>query len=210
MEILPNFVVFEGGDGSGTTTQLTALEHTLSMNTDMPLPAIHKTFEPTDGPVGRLIRQGMRGEITLKNETIACLFAADRYEHIYGPAGVEEQCKQGKLVVCDRYFFSSLVYQGITCGEDLPLVLNRGFPLPELVLFFDIDPETSQKRISGRSQKEIYETYEFQLKVRERYKSVMQKYSGMTRAEVIDASLSKEEVSAQVWRVIGKMPIFRR
>ena len=215
MKILNNFAVLEGGDGSGTTTQLAILEQTLSEGAAAnpehvsPLPAIHKTFEPTDNPAGRLIRQGLKGEIRLKSETIAFLFAADRNEHIYGPQGIMERCGRGELVVSDRYLFSSLVYQGITCGEELPARLNRDFPLPELVIFFDLDPKIAEKRIQGRSQKEIYETLEFQIKVRESYQSIFKKYGSTTRVEIIDASLSKEEVSREIWRAFSKMPIFK-
>ncbi|MCL2479949.1 MAG: dTMP kinase [Treponema sp.] len=209
MKILRNFAVFEGLDGSGTTTQMEILEKTLSMGPG-PQPLLFKTFEPTDSSIGRLLRQGMSGEIRFDSRTIAFLFAADRSEHLYGSGGIEEKCSQGKLVVCDRYLFSSLVYQGITCGEELPCNLNRDFPLPELVLFFDLDPETAQKRMDSRSHRDIYEYLEFQIKVRERYKAILQKYSSDIRIETIDASLSKEEVSALVWRSLGKMPIFRR
>jgi len=210
MKILKNFVVFEGGDGSGTTTQLTNLEKTLSLGAVPPLPVIYKTFEPTDGPIGRIIRQGMREEIQLKSETIAYLFAADRREHLFGRNGIEERCNQGELVVCDRYLFSSLVYQGITCGKELPRLLNKDFPLPELVLFFDIDPEIAQKRMKNRSKKEIYENLEFQIRVRESYQELFREYENETRVEIIDACKPVEEVGREIWRAFGKMPIFRK
>ena len=207
MKILKDFAVFEGCDGSGTTTQLEILEKKFRASPS--LPVLYRTFEPTDGPVGRLIRQGLANEIPLKCETIAFLFAADRNEHVYGPGGIMEHTGRNELVVCDRYIFSSLVYQGITCGEELPERLNRDFPLPELILYFDLDPETAVKRLDKRSLKEIYETLEFQTRVRERYRTLLSGYPETCKVETIDASRTVEEVSCDVWRALQKMPIFK-
>ena len=114
-------------------------------------------------------------------------------------------------MVSDRYVPSSLVYQGITCGEELPLGLNKDFPCPELLLFFDIDPETAQKRMSGRSNKEIYEYLDFQIQVRRRYKVLLPQFSGQgVRIQTIDASFSPEEVAGQVWEAIQKLPIMKQ
>ena len=209
MIILPNFVVFEGGDGSGTTTQLGKLKERFAANAEFSLPRLFDTFEPSSGPIGRLIRHGLNGEIPMKNETIAFLFAADRNEHLYGPDGIVEHCKRGDLVACDRYLLSSLVYQGITCGEELPALLNRDFPLPELCFFLDIDPLIAQNRIKNRTQKEIYETLDFQIQVRERYKNELAKLDKASLVEIIDASLPPDEVAAQVWSALQKLPIFK-
>jgi dTMP kinase len=212
MKILNNFVVFEGGDGSGTSTQMEKLKKSFATPQGLgvrPL-RLFSTFEPSDGPIGRLIRSGLRGEISLKSETIAFLFAADRNEHVFGPGGIVEHTKQGDLVVCDRYILSSLVYQGITCGEELPLRLNSHFPLPEALLFFDVDPEIAQKRMENRQEKEIYEALEFQIQVRGRYKTLLPYFEAEgCRVEIIDASLPPDEVAHNVWGTLRKMPIFK-
>ena len=213
MEILKNFAVFEGIDGSGTTTQLNMLQHTMLENyfpeNRQTLPPFYKTNEPTNGSIGELIRLSLRKETVFKPETVALLFAADRNEHIYGSGGIIERCKRGELVVSDRYLLSSLVYQGITCGEELPALLNSGFPRPELLIFLDIDPEIAQNRIAGRDQKEIYEYMEFQIQARGRYMTLLPKLSAEgVRVETIDASLPAEEVAREVWGAIKKMPIF--
>ena len=90
MEILKNFAVFEGIDGSGTTTQLEILEKYFRENPNC-LPPFYKTNEPTDGSIGKLIRLSLRKEVLLCPGTIAFLFAADRNEHIYGPGGIKER-----------------------------------------------------------------------------------------------------------------------
>jgi dTMP kinase len=172
------------------------------------LPPLHTTFEPSDGPIGALIRSALKGEFSLKGETIARLFAADRNEHLYARGGVLERSEQGELVVSDRYTLSSLVYQGIDCGEELPRSLNEAFPGPELLIFFDLDPETAQKRLEGRPGRDIYEYLEFQVKVRERYKALLPEYEKAgVRVELVDASQKPEEVEQEVWRALQKMPI---
>jgi len=215
MKILKNFVVFEGCDGSGTTTQIGMLEDSFQRNllrgnaSRLSLPSLYTTFEPTNGSIGTIIRSALRGEIGLAPKTVALLFAADRNEHIYGPEGIAERCGRGELVVSDRYLPSSLVYQGITCGEEFPALLNQDFPAPELLLFFDIDPEIAQKRMAGRKQREIFEYTSFQVEVRERYKTILPDFSAAgVRVETIDAAGTPEEVAAAVWGAIEKMPIF--
>jgi dTMP kinase len=208
-EILRNFVVFEGGDGSGTTTQLGLLRERFdSGKDDALLPPLYNTFEPTNGPVGKLIRSVLRGETTLLPETLARLFAGDRHEHLHTPEGIGRRCGRGELVVCDRYVLSSLVYQGISCGEELPRSLNDSFPFPELTLFFDLDPELAQKRLEDRRIKEIYENLDFQIQVRERYYRALDWYRDRGgRVELIDASRKPGEVAGTVWGFIQKLPI---
>jgi len=211
MEILANFVVFEGLDGSGTTTQIGILEDFFLQNR-LSMPPFYITFEPTNGSIGKLLRSLLKGEETQKAETMAMLFAADRNEHVFGNGGIAERCKRGELVVCDRYLISSLVYQGITCGEELPARLNRGFPAPELLIFLDIEAETAIERIASRGvQKEIYENLAFQKKAGERYKNLLPEFASQgVRVEIIDASLPPDEVALQVWGAVEKMPIFKR
>jgi len=206
MVIIPNFVVFEGGDGSGTSTQLSMLIDRLK-NTEKPV--FFPTFEPTDGQIGKLIRSALKKEVYFKPETLAMLFAADRNEHLYGKDGILAHINRGELAVSDRYVLSSLVYQGIECGDELPEFLNSRFPFPEITIFFDIEPETAIERMKNRDSLELYEYREFQEKVRQKYKSALYKYgkSG-ARVEVIDASKTAEEVADKVWSIISVMPIF--
>ena len=208
MDILHNFAVFEGGDGSGTSTQLFTLKQKF-INNSHNLPVFHPTSEPTEGAVGLLIRSALKKELSLRPDTLALLFAADRNEHIFAPGGILERCKHGELVVCDRYTLSSLVYQGIECGEDLPRSLNSSFPAPELLLFFDIDPQIALDRLNQRPSLDIYEHLGFQKKVRERYHSLLDVYQNAgVRVEIINAVQNVEKVAEDVWRALSKMPIF--
>jgi dTMP kinase len=131
--ILHRFAVLEGLDGSGTTTQLRLAGRRLEREG---VPHF-LTWEPTDGPVGTLIRSILRHEVPAEPCTVAMLYAADRSEHLHGPGGILERASRGELVLSDRYLFSSLAYQSLECPEEQVAGLNAGFPLPELLVFVD-------------------------------------------------------------------------
>jgi dTMP kinase len=172
-------------------------------------PVLYPTFEPTGGPIGQLIRRALQQNPALHADTLAMLFAADRNEHLFAPGGIVTRCRQGELVVCDRYVLSSLAYQGIECGEDLPRRLNQAFPAPELLFFFDIDPRIALERLSSRPSLEIYEHLEFQQKIRERYHFLLGEYATTgVRVEILDAAQSPEKVAEDLWKTLTKMPIF--
>jgi len=208
MMIISNFAVFEGGDGSGTSSQLALLEERFKKAKD---PVFCPAFEPTEGPVGKLIRRALKKEIVVRPDTMALLFAADRTEHLYGPDGIVQRCNRGELVVCDRYVLSSLAYQGIECGDEVPKALNAAFPAPELLLFFDLPPEIAMERLQSRHSLEMFEYLDFQAKVRQKYLSLLDMYrEAGVRVEIINAEKSPDEVSCQVWGALSKMPIMNQ
>lgn len=197
--ILENFIVFEGVDGSGTSTQLELLGERLRVAGA----AASLSAEPTKGPIGRLIREALAGRTPLEAESVARLFAADRGEHLNGAGGIRESLRAGNIAVSDRYVFSSLAYQGLTCGAELPAALNAPFPLPELLLFFDIRPELSLARLAGRGERDIYENESFQTRVDRAYRGVIAAYRdrGM-RIAIVDASQPVGAVHEEVWRAV--------
>jgi len=200
--ILKNFIVLEGIDGAGTSTQIKKICET---NPEKYV----ATAEPTKNETGKFLRRMLGGEFSVDEKTNAYLFAADRCEHIFGKSGVKELCESGKIVVSDRYFFSSMAYQSVSCGEELPKLLNSPFPLPEYLFFFEINPEISLGRVNARNEKkEIYETIEKQKKIADQYNKVISEYeaesskSGMKVIRV-DASKSIEEVTAFIFKELG-------
>ena len=198
---LERFIVFEGGDGAGTTTQLKILGRSLERS-GVP----HWiTSEPTDHPEGLLIRRILAGELSRDPGTLARLYAADRNEHLRGKGGILEHLDRGDTVVCDRYIFSSLAYQGVACGPELPFELNSGFPLPKLLIFFDIQPSLSMERLSSRSSLDIFEELPFQEKVHIAYKEAIGRYydSGMS-VVIVDASRPVEIVASAIRSAIGE------
>lgn len=205
--VLKNFIVFEGIDGAGTSTQIKKL---VERNPEKYI----ATAEPTTGETGKFLRRMLGGEFHVDEKTNAYLFAADRCEHIFGENGVEQMVKQGKTVVSDRYFFSSMAYQSVSCGKELPELLNSPFPLPEYLFFFDINPEISLARVNARNEKkEIYEKIEVQKKIAALYEQVISDYEkkeanpataqGMKIIR-IDASKSIEEITETIWKELSK------
>lgn len=202
--ILKNFIVFEGIDGSGTSTQIKKL-------VERDLNKFVATAEPTKKETGLFLRKMLGGDFSVDSKTAAYLFAADRCEHIYGKDGVIDLLNQGKIVVSDRYFFSSLAYQSVSCGNELPRLLNSQFPLPEILFYFYIDPEISLKRVEDRNEKkEIYEKIDYQKKTAALYEEVINEYSkpelkGEMKIIKIDASKSIEEISQIIWQNVQGM-----
>ena len=199
--ILKNFIVFEGIDGAGTSTQIKKL-------VDRDTSRFVATAEPTSLETGKFLRRMLAGEFPVDEKTNAYLFAADRCEHIFGKGGVKELCDSGKIVVSDRYFFSSMAYQSVSCGEELPRLLNSQFPLPEYLFYFVINPEISLGRVTARGEKkEIYETIEKQKKIAAQYEKVISEYeksaaeSGMKIIR-IDAEKDIESISEEIWNYL--------
>jgi len=193
--LLKDFIVFEGIDGAGTSTQIKRL---VESNPEK----YFATAEPTDRPTGLFLRKMLAGDFSVDEKTNAYLFAADRCEHIYGKNGVIEQIQKGKIVISDRYFFSSLAYQSVACGKELPKLINSPFPLPEYLFFFEIAPKISLARVNQRNEKkEIYEKIELQEKIAKLYDQVISEYEANPQEMKIfrlDASKSIEEVENDI------------
>lgn len=192
-EILKNFWVLEGLDGSGTTTQLHAIEKQL---TEKNIP-FFSTCEPTVYETGVFLRKILSGEIRIPQSSIAHMFSTDRDNHIYNTEyGILSHLNKGETVISDRYLFSSLAYQSIGFEYEKVLTLNSMFPMPEKVIFIDTDPKDCINRINSRGmEKEIYEKLEYQIKVRENYLRCFETLPEGCTLIKIDGSLPKEKVS---------------
>jgi dTMP kinase len=205
--ILQSFVVLEGLDGAGTTTQLRMLSERLTRER-RPHTA---TWEPTDGVVGRMLRAILAGEVTAHPRTIALLYAADRSEHVHDPqTGIEVRTRRGELVVCDRYLFSSLAYQSLECGDEYVLALNSGFPLPETLIFLDTPVEVCQERLAERRSQELYDGFAFQARVREAYLRAIERYAGTgMQVSLVNGDRPAGLIHGDIWKIIEGMPIPR-
>ncbi len=209
--ILSRFIVFEGIDGSGTSTQVRLLAQRIARSA--PSCALSVTAEPTSAETGRFLRQILKGTHKVHPGTAAHLFAADRHEHLYGTDGIITHIERGGTVISDRYLFSSLAYQSIECGEELPYRLNSSFPLPQLLFFFDIDPQTAMSRIARRSSTEIYETLPFLEKTAAAYRRVIAGFEqdgahGM-RIVRIPAAEPIAEIASKIWNTVQELPILK-
>jgi len=190
------FIALEGIDGAGTTSLATAMLKWLAGRGVQS--AI--TREPSDGPIGTLIRQVLRGRIRMPEaagsgsipmETIALLFAADRIDHIQ--AEVVPALRKGVWVLSDRYVDSSKAYQGTVLDPAWVADINRHAMKPDLTLFLRVDVDVALSRISTtRLQKDIFETKEMLVKVAAIYDSL---YSRQTPdVAVLDSNRTLQEV----------------
>lgn len=156
------FIVLEGLDGAGTTTQLRQLHESLTHHS---IPHV-TTAQPSQGPIGQLIRQGLRGTLApLSPRAMMLLFAADRHHHLDGH--ILPQLQQGIHVLCDRYVLSSLAYQQAAgVSREAILEANDGVYEPDLYLYVRVDPDVAKERRKQRNASpEAYETAVFQERV---------------------------------------------
>ncbi len=204
------FIVFEGLDGAGTTTQAHRLVAALQSSGT----AAHFTREPSDGPIGTMIRQALGGRLMLPSgarltpETLALLFAADRMDHL--AAEIDRLCDAGVTVVCDRYLLSSIAYQGQELEPGFVASVNARAKAPDLTLFVRVSPETALVRRSGRHLgDELYEKLETQRRVAAAYDRAAADFSASHRVTVIDGEGSIDEVAAACLAAVRALPSTR-
>lgn len=204
-EIIKKFIVFEGLDGAGTTTQANLLEEKYILSN---IPCMN-SCEPTRGFIGKTIREVLSGDKKVAAGTIAKLFASDRHEHIYNPEeGIISRCNAGDFVISDRYLFSSLAYQSLAYGFDKVMKINGSFPLPEHLFFLDVAPEICQQRLSSRDMLEIYEDRKLQESILNNYKKSLEIYknSGMN-IYILDGTMDKDVLGKLIWSKLNPDPI---
>ena len=200
---LDRLIVFEGIDGAGTTTQARLLAERIRGENH----GVWETSEPTGNEIGLLLRSVLAGDTVVTPETVAYLFAADRFEHMFGTGGILEHHSRNEIVVCDRYKYSSHVYQSIECDPALVMELNKPFPDPACIVFVDLDTEVGAQRLSSRSRREIYETLTFQDAVREKYLQEMDRAARSTTVIRVTGSDSESDVHRNIWEALGRTSI---
>ncbi len=198
-----HLIVFEGVDGAGTTTQAQALKRAFVARG---LPA-HVTAQPSSGPVGALIRQVLTGRMVVHGTkapgwaTMALLFAADRQDH--QEAEIEPNLHDGVNVICDRYLYSSVIYQSLSAARpeavDWIKEINSHVRRPDLVLFLKVAARDAAVRREQRSGRvELYEDAEFQARLVERYADLTALFPDHPIATV-DGTKSVETIAAEAW-----------
>lgn len=163
------FICIEGIDGSGKTTQAYRLVETL---TRLGHNAVYTT-EPSKGVYGEIIRKDiLHGDNRVPPIVEATLFAVDRVDHV--EKEIVPLLESGKIVVCDRYIYSSIAYQG-AAGLDVDWIkeINRHAVKPHLAVYIDATPEVVIRRI--RRRKSVMETLQTQREVREFYLRMAEK-----------------------------------
>ncbi len=197
--IFTNLVVFEGLDGAGTTTQM----QLLAEKCDKDLRACRATFEPTDKPIGRLVRAVLQKQIVTTPLALAMLYAADREDHLYNPIyGMANELEEGKLVICDRYIYSSLAYQGVECPIERVRELNQ-FPAPQYLFFIDTPVEECIRRITARGgNSELFDRHEFLEKVKSNYEKLFSELPPEVQFFRLDGMQSKEAIALEIQKAL--------
>jgi dTMP kinase len=201
------FVVLEGIDGSGTTTQAARLAAALRASGH----AVVSTREPSDGPIGVVLRQALtRRLVGLSDRVLALLFAADRLDHL--ASVVEPALAQGKVVVSDRYVLSSLAYQGMRLPLRWVEALNAAARPADLTLYLDVDAGTAARRRHGRGgTEELFDADEVQRAVARAYGRVARKHARAQRVVWVDGRGAPDEVAREILsRVRAVLPRRRR
>lgn len=188
------FICVEGLDGCGKTTQTKLLVRRLRRKR---YDAIY-TAEPSRGKIGKFIkRHCLHGEKRVSSIIEALLFAADRFEHVEDV--IVPAIRKGKIVVSDRYVYSSLAYQG-AAGLDLEWIekVNEHAIHPDLAFFIDVKPEIVVKRL--KPKKSVMENLQTQQKVREVY----MKFVENGELVKIDGNGSVQEVAESILKAALK------
>lgn len=189
------FIVIEGIDGAGTSTQCKLLVEALKaegINAEA-------TEEPTPGPIGRLIREGLGNTgSSFHHASMSLLFAADRIEHI--ESMVRPAIESQTAVISDRYLASSMAYQGLWEDTQWIQMINSRAIVPSLMIFVDVDTAVAEQRRNDRGgEPEIYETKVIQEKVAQKYKEVLEELSNWTRTVVVNGNSDIEQVRKDIW-----------
>lgn len=207
------FIVLEGIDGAGTTTQTRRLQAWLEQHGQR----VHTTREPSDGPIGTLLRQVLSGRIRQSaaaggggvcQEAIALLFAADRLDHI--SSEVNPALLQGFWVLSDRYVTSSIAYQGTMVGVPWTQDINRFAPEADLTFLLDLPASVAMERLHrGRVGEELYEKQEVLERVAAAYREEAGRHP--ESCVVVDATCTVDEVfallKAELHRRFPEFPI---
>lgn len=198
------FIVLEGIDGSGKSSQVAPLVRRLE---GLGL-LCRADREPTGGPVGSLIRQIFTGRVSADNRVIAALYAADRIDHLVNAVdGLCAAIDGGITVVSDRYYFSSYAYHSVDMDMDWVIQANSisaDLLRPTLTVFLDVPVETALDRIrKNRFVEEIFDQEDRLRRTRELYFRAFERLKDVERVAVVDGSGTEEEVAERIWAAVA-------
>ena len=202
------FIALEGIDGSGKSTQVKLLSENLTKAGHK----VYSTFEPTNSPIGSIIRNIFNHTMEADHRTIAGLFVADRLDHLLNKTnGILKKIAEGYTVITDRYYFSSYAYQGIHMPLDWVIEANSlsaDLLRPDLNVYIDILPEISMTRLhQGRSSIELYESIENLTNVRDKYFEIFERLKSRETIFITEGNRSPEIIAADIWTEISEISL---
>lgn len=191
------FLVMEGLDGSGITTQATLLRnYFISKGKDAAL-----TKEPTEGLIGGLIKSCLRKEWNTYPLVLQMLFAADRGHHL--SSEIEPALKKGKIVICDRYILSSFAFGSLDVPLPILKQLNTYFRKPHLSIFIDTQPKICMERMKkARPHVELFEEEHKLEQIRRNFLSMKNLFP---ETYIVDGNRAPEEVLGEIIKTVGKI-----
>lgn len=192
------FIVFEGLDGSGQSTQVELTKKFLEENQIKVL----ATKEPTNTLIGGAIKTILKKEWKVEQDTLQLLFAADRAHHLW--SDIIPALEQETWVISDRYMFSSLAFGTVGNKEQVSYnwlkMINSNFLKPDAVFYLDTSAESCIKRVSkSRVGHELFEETEKLKEVRKNFMKIKDDFSNFY---IIDGEQSIEEVQKSVRKII--------
>lgn len=198
------FIVFEGIDGAGKSTQISKLQEKLQKDGRK----VFITAEPTQSVTGGVLRDALSGNYKRSSSELAALFLADRIFHnVNENCGIKQALEKGYDVICDRYYYSSLAYQGMDSDLDWVMKMNIDCPdilKPDLCIFLDLDAESSKKRIdANRATVEIFEKTEMLDKIRNKFFEVFNKLEN-ENIHIVNAADSIEAVADKIYSIVER------
>ena len=193
------FIVLEGIDGAGSTTQAELLQQYFITKGQK----VVISPEPSSGKIGKLLREFLAHQSHFSNQDLfdqqmAYLFAADRHYHLYNNIdGVQKLIQENTHVITTRYYFSSLAYNAKT-EKDFQFVslLNQDFPPPHFLIYLDIPVDIALSRIKNRNTLEIYENQEKLTLVKDNFEKILNKYKHPYLR--IDATKMREKIQEKI------------
>ena len=198
------FIVFEGIDGAGKSTQVELLKKRLEAAGRR----VSVTAEPTELESGRALRRALSGETPKSECQMAAMFVIDRIAHNVEPeTGIRAVTEGGSDLICDRYYYSTLAYQGQTTDYGWVKAMNLECPeikRPDLCIYLDLLPEQSLARIRKRGEAaEIYENMERLTAVRRAFLTVIDDLrENGERIYVVDASRDPETIADEIFDIV--------
>lgn len=197
------FIAFEGIDGSGKSTQVKLLKEKLEESGLK----VYTTCEPTDGPMGKMIRDMFNGRAEADHRIIAALFVADRLDHLLNKKnGILKMLAEGYTVITDRYYLSSYAYQSPYIDLDWVIKANSlsaGLLRPDLNIYIDISPEMSIERLNkGRTSTELYETLDNLTTVRTKYLEIIGLLKDEEEILSVDGDRTHEAIAHEIWHTV--------
>ncbi len=197
------FIVFEGLDGSGQSTQAGSLLDFLNKYTGklkLGFPGVFLTKEPTPGLIGGLIRGQLTHDWKSSAECLQLLFCADRAHHL--KKEIEPLLRKGSSVICDRYFFSTVAFGSLEVNRDWLLSLNENFLLPDLTFLLKVSPRVCVERMRGsRYELELFEKEELLQKVWTNYERLSREFENVC---VVNGERSIEEISKEITETLTR------